>query len=68
LFFTQLIGMALGMSAKELGIGMEIVSAQTAIHRRVEAQDAVSEDESKPRRRRRTESGLPMPSRKGMER
>ena len=59
LFFTQLIGLALGMEPKELGIGLELVSARIVLDQLgVEPPPATPSGPSK--RLRRTE-GLPMP-------
>ena len=66
LFFTQLMGLAFGLNAKELGIGMELVDARPALSR-IGVQ--VPEDETpaprKPRRVKR--EGLPMPKMPGDE-
>jgi heterodisulfide reductase subunit B len=57
-FFTQLMGLAFGMNAKELGFGMELVSAKKALAKiDVEAPEPV---EAAPARPRKVE-GLPMP-------
>jgi heterodisulfide reductase subunit B2 len=58
LFFTQLMGLAFGLDARELGIGTELVSARQAMDRiGVE----VPEPEEVPARPRKRE-GLPMPT------
>ena len=55
-FFTQLMGLAFGMDAKELGFGMELVSAKKALEKiGVE----VPAEEPAPKRR---PEGLPMPT------
>jgi heterodisulfide reductase subunit B len=57
-FFTQLMGLAFGMDAKQLGFGMELVNAKKALARvGVEAPEPV---EAVPARPRKAE-GLPMP-------
>ena len=56
-YFTQLIGLAFGIPAKELGFGSEMVSAKPALAK-------VSEEppkKSKKRRRVKRNTGLPMP-------
>ncbi len=58
LYFTQLMGLAFGISAKELGIGKEFVDARPALSKiGVEAPEPEA-----PRRRRRGKKELPMPS------
>jgi heterodisulfide reductase subunit B len=58
IFFTQLMGLAFGLDAKELGFGLEIVSAKKAI-----AKIGVEIPEEKPAGvpRKRKPEGLPMP-------
>jgi heterodisulfide reductase subunit B len=57
-FFTQLMGLAFGMSAKELGFGLEIVSAKKALAKiGVEAPEPVTPVAARPRK----VEGLPMP-------
>lgn len=65
LFFTQLMGLAFGKPPKELGFGLEMVSAATALGRiGVE----VPEPEEKKARPKRTKpTGLPMPVMPGDE-
>lgn len=59
IFFTQLMGLAFGLDAKELGFGLEMVSAKKAIKKiGVEIPDATPP--AKPARPRKPE-GLPMP-------
>jgi heterodisulfide reductase subunit B2 len=61
LYFTQLIGLAMGISPKELGIGQELVSAAEALEKiGAEAVPA----EAAPRRKR-DDKALPMPGRRG---
>jgi heterodisulfide reductase subunit B len=62
LYFTQLMGLAFGMSASELGLGSEIVPAQPALSK------IVSEKPEQPKRpKRRDKQALPMPSLDGRE-
>lgn len=57
-FFTQLMGLAFGLEAKDLGFGMEIVSAKKALARiGVEAPEPVESPKKK-------NEGLPMPPRR----
>ena len=57
-FFTQLMGLAFGMDAKQLGFGMELVSAKKALAKiGVEAPEPVEVAPMKPRKA----EGLPMP-------
>ena len=59
LFFTQLIGLALGFKAKELGFGLELVSARNLLdHLGVEAPP---ETPPAPPKKPRKPEGLPMP-------
>ncbi len=55
LYFTQVIGVALGIPEKELGIGKEIVSAKAALAK------ISTEPPPKPKRVRRSKEALPMP-------
>jgi heterodisulfide reductase subunit B len=58
LYFTQLVGLAMGLSAKELGIGSEFVDARPALEK-----IGVEVPESKPARRKRpSKTELPMPA------
>jgi heterodisulfide reductase subunit B len=58
LFFTQLMGLAFGLDAEDLGIGTELVNARAALEKiGVE----VPEDKPAPRGPRKKETGLPMP-------
>jgi heterodisulfide reductase subunit B len=67
LFFTQLVGLAFGASAKSLGIGSELVSAHDALSRigiEVPPPDGVGAERrapAKPVRRSRKDASLPMP-------
>ncbi len=57
-FFTQLIGLAFGMNAKDLGFGVELVSAKKALEKiGVEAPEPVPAGPARPRK----PEGLPMP-------
>jgi heterodisulfide reductase subunit B len=59
LFFTQLIGLAFGIKPKELGFGLELVSARNLLdHLGVEAPP---ETPPAPPKRARKPEGLPMP-------
>jgi heterodisulfide reductase subunit B2 len=65
IFFTQLIGLALGLDAKTLGFGREFVSAKAALGKiGVEAPEPV---EPKPQPKRAKKTGLPMPTMPGQE-
>jgi heterodisulfide reductase subunit B len=55
LYFTQMIGLAFGMSENELGIGKELVSAKGALGK------ISTEAPPKPKRVRRAKEALPMP-------
>ncbi|MFN2234122.1 MAG: CoB--CoM heterodisulfide reductase iron-sulfur subunit B family protein [Anaerolineales bacterium] len=55
LYFTQMIGLALGMSEQELGIGKELVSAKAALT------NISEEPPPKPKRVRRSKEALPLP-------
>lgn len=57
LYFTQVIGLAMGFTPKEMGIGAEFVSARPMI---ANIQAEAPEPEKKPRRRDR--NALPMPA------
>ncbi len=57
IFFTQLMGLAFGMEAKELGFGMELVSAKKALEKIGVETPA---PETKPARPKKA-AGLPMP-------
>jgi heterodisulfide reductase subunit B len=60
LFFTQMIGLALGMKPKELGIGKEFVSAEPMLGKI--GKEPVSE--ATPARRKRDDKSLPVPGQK----
>lgn len=60
LYFTQMIGLAVGLAPEALGIGREIVSAAPAL---AKIGTPVVEDAA-PRRRRRDDKALPMPRRR----
>lgn len=60
LYFTQLIGLALGMPPESLGIGREFVSAKDALSKI----GTPAEAEGPPRKRKRDDRSLPMPGRK----
>jgi heterodisulfide reductase subunit B len=57
LYFTQMIGLAMGMEPETLGIGKEIVSASRALQK-IGVPEPVEEQSS---RRRRDDKSLPMP-------
>jgi heterodisulfide reductase subunit B len=59
LFFTQLMGLAFGIGAKELGFGLELVSARNVL----EAMGVKAPEETPPAppKRPRKPEGLPMP-------
>jgi heterodisulfide reductase subunit B len=57
LYFTQTIGLALGIAPKELGIGSEIVSSSKALSK-IGAEIEATEP---PRRKKRDDKSLPMP-------
>jgi heterodisulfide reductase subunit B len=61
LYFTQAIGLAMGMAPRDLGIGDEIVSAQSALRKIGHAVEA--EPEAAPRKKKDDKS-LPMPGRR----
>jgi heterodisulfide reductase subunit B len=60
LYFTQMIGLAMGMAPKELGIGDEIVSAAKAL---TKIGTAVEPETAGPPKRKKDDKSLPMPSR-----
>jgi heterodisulfide reductase subunit B len=65
LFFTQLVGLALGIEPGKLGFGREIVSAKPALSKiGVEAPES---EESKAQPKRTKKTGLPMPTMPGQE-
>jgi heterodisulfide reductase subunit B2 len=61
LFFTQMIGLALGVDPKELGFGLELVSARNVLE--TLGVKPPEETPPAPTRRPRKPEGLPMPSR-----
>jgi heterodisulfide reductase subunit B len=65
LYFTQMIGLALGISPDSLGIGSEFVSAAEALARIGETVEAAPQ--GAPARRKRDDKALPMPGQKGEE-
>lgn len=58
LYFTQMIGLALGMEPQTLGIGKEIVSASNILKKIGVEEELV---EVKPARKKRDDKSLPMP-------
>jgi heterodisulfide reductase subunit B len=60
LFFTQLIGLAFGIEAKELGFGLELVSARNVLD--TLGVKAPPETPPAPPKRPRKPEGLPMPT------
>jgi len=62
LYFTQMIGLALGLKPEELGVGKEIASAAEALKKIGTESEQVSAP-TKPRRR--DDKSLPMPSMRG---
>ena len=61
LYFTQLIGLALGVSRVELGIGQEFIDPRPALAKI----DLEIEDVPVPTKKRKKEEGLPMPQMSG---
>jgi heterodisulfide reductase subunit B len=57
LYFTQMIGLAYGLSADDMGFGQELVSAQGVLDRLA----APPPEEPKPKEPRRDKKALPMP-------
>lgn len=60
LYFTQLMGLAFGHEAEELGLGKEFVSAEEALAK-IGVEMPPPETEARPARRRRDDPSLPMP-------
>lgn len=58
LYFTQMIGLAMGMTPRSLGIGQSLVSAADAL---AKIGTEPPEEEKRPARRRRDDKSLPMP-------
>ncbi len=61
LYFTQMMGLAFGKSARELGIGAEIVDARPALSR-IGVQVPPVEEAKPARKPRRPKEALPMPA------
>lgn len=61
LYFTQLIGLALGHDASELGLGKEFVSSKEALAK-IGVEVVEEEPAQKPARRAKDDPSLPMPS------
>jgi len=59
LYFTQLVGLALGIDAKALGIGSELVDARPALAKI--GVEAPPEPEGAPKKPKRDDKSLPMP-------
>jgi heterodisulfide reductase subunit B len=60
LYFTQLMGLAFGKSAEELGIGKEFVDARPAL-KRIGIELPPAEPVTEVRKPRKKDEGLPMP-------
>jgi heterodisulfide reductase subunit B2 len=58
LYFTQLIGLAMGMSEREMGIGEEIVDSRAALSR---IGSEMAAEAAEPKRPRKDDKSLPMP-------
>ena len=58
LYFTQMMGLAFGLEAKDLGFGSEIVSAEAVLSRMGRAPEPAA---PAPHRPRKKDEGLPMP-------
>jgi len=56
LYFTQLMGLAMGKAPKELGFGKEFVSANPALEK------IGVEPPPKPKKKRRSKEALPLPT------
>jgi heterodisulfide reductase subunit B len=62
LYFTQLMGVAFGHDAAELGLGQEFVSARAALSKiGVVVPEPEAEKSARPKRRRKDDPSLPMP-------
>ena len=59
LYFTQLIGLAMGMSVREMGIGEEIVDSRAALSR---IGSEMAAEAAEPKRPRKDDKSLPMPA------
>jgi heterodisulfide reductase subunit B len=64
LYFTQLMGLAFGLDAADLGLGKEIVSAETALAKIGVERPAPPPAPAKPAHRKKGDKSLPMPRRK----
>jgi heterodisulfide reductase subunit B2 len=60
LFFSQLLGLALGIEADALGFGKEIIDSKDVLAAKLD-QEETAETPSAPRRTRRVSRSLPMP-------
>lgn len=60
LFFTQMIGLAFGMSAQEMGIGTELVDARPALAK-IGVEVPPPEDEGTVKKPKKDDKSLPMP-------
>jgi heterodisulfide reductase subunit B2 len=58
-FFTQLMGLAFGLDAKDLGFGLEVISAKKALER-----IGVEVPAPEPEKKGKKKEGLPMPKRR----
>ncbi|HET7010935.1 MAG TPA: CoB--CoM heterodisulfide reductase iron-sulfur subunit B family protein [Anaerolineales bacterium] len=65
LYFTQLMGLAFGMRPAALGLGREIVTAAPALAKIGAVPEGIPDPEAAAPRRKRAETGLPMPRRRG---
>ncbi len=65
IFFTQLVGVALGVEPEKLGFGREIVDARPALKKIGVDVPAPEEGQAPPKRSKKT--GLPMPNLPGQE-
>jgi heterodisulfide reductase subunit B len=64
LYFTQLMGLAFGLPAPDLGLGKEIVSAEKALAKIGVERPAPPVAPSKPAGRKKGDKTLPMPRKK----
>jgi heterodisulfide reductase subunit B len=64
LYFTQLMGLAFGLEAAALGLGKEIVSAQTALAKIGVEEPAPPPAPARPAPRKKGDKSLPMPRRR----
>jgi heterodisulfide reductase subunit B len=64
IFFTQLMGIAFGIDPKKLGFGKEIVNAAPALSR-IGVETPVTQEPGP--RKKRKDTGLPMPRMPGEE-